>query len=87
MGILKRFAMKHFKKWDGILMFYTVYNPKKEGKNVITHAIHPDLMQDKEINDLLKQVADKVRVFYEENPKLLDEVGVKVKQNNYNGDD
>lgn len=75
--LFKKLAQKHFKKWEGILVFYTVYNPKKEGKNVISHMVHPDLMQDKELNDLLGRVADKIRLFYEEKPELLDEVGVK----------
>ena len=77
MKLLKRFARKHFNKWDGILTFYTVYNPNKEGKNVFSHMIHPDIMKDEELNELLKQVADKIRLFYENNPELLEEVGVK----------
>lgn len=77
MNLLKRMARKHFNKWDGILTFYTVYNPKKEGKNVFSHMIHPDIQKDEELNELLKQVADKIRLFYEDNPELLDEVGVK----------
>ena len=77
MGLLKRMARKHFNKWDGILTFYTVYNPKKEGKNVFSHMVHPDIMKDEELNELLGQVADKIRLFYENNPKLLEEVGVK----------
>lgn len=76
MKLLERFARKHFNKWNGILTFYTVYNPKKEGKNVFSHAIHPDLMKDEELNELLGQVADRIREFYENNPKLLEEVGV-----------
>ena len=77
MKLLERFARKHFNKWDGILTFYTVYNPNKEEKNVISHMIHPDIMKDEELNELLKQVADRIRLFYENNPELLDEVGVK----------
>ena len=79
MNILKRFARKHFNKWDGILAFYIVYNPEKDGKNVFNHSIHPDLRQNEELNELLKQVADKVREFYENNPKLLEEVDCKIK--------
>lgn len=77
MKLLERFARKHFKKWDGILAFYIVYNPKKEGKNVFNHMIHPDLKEDKELNELLGQVADNIRLFYENNPELLEEIGVK----------
>lgn len=77
MGLIKRMARKHFNKWDGILTFYTVYNPKKEGKNVFNHMIHPDIQKDDELNELLKQVADKIREFYEDNPKLLEEVDVR----------
>ena len=79
MRLLERFARKHFNKWNGILIFYTVYDPRKKGKNVFQHAVHHDLMQDEELNGLLKQVADKVRLFYEDNPALLEEVGVKGK--------
>ena len=39
--------------------------------------IHPDIAQDEELSELMKQVADKVREFYENNPKLLEEVGHK----------
>lgn len=77
MKLLDRFARRHFKKWGGILTFYTVYNPNIKDKNVITHMLHPDIMQDEELNELMKQVADKVREFYESNPELLEEVGVK----------
>lgn len=77
MGLLSRFAKKHFNKWGGILTFSIVYDPRKEGKNVISHMIHPDLMKDEELHELLGQVADRIRLFYENNPKLLDEVGVK----------
>lgn len=77
MKLLDRLARKHFKKWNGILTFYTVYNPNKKGKNVYNHMIHPDLQQDEELNGLLKQVADKIRIFYEDNPELLEEVGIK----------
>ena len=77
MKLLERMARKHFNKWGGILTFYTVYNPKKEGKNVFHHMIHPDLREDEELNELLKQVADRIRLFYENNPELLDDVGVK----------
>lgn len=77
MGLLSRFARKHFNKWDGILTFYTVYNPKREGKNVFSHMIHPDIQKDEELNELLKQVADRIREFYENNPELLEEVGYK----------
>ena len=74
MKLLERFARKHFNKWDGILTFYTVYNPKKEGKNVFSHMVHPDLKTDEKLNELLGQVADRVRLFYEDHPELLDEV-------------
>ena len=77
MKLLDRFARKHFNKWGGILTFYTVYDPRKEGKNVISHMIHPDIRKDEELNELLKQAADKIRLFYENNPELLNEVGVK----------
>ena len=77
MKLLERFARKHFKKWSGILVFYTVYDPKKEGKNVFSHMIHPDIIQDEELNELLGQVADKVRLYYKERPELLDEIGIK----------
>ncbi len=59
------------------MLFYIAYNPNENGKNVFTHLLHPDIKNDKELNDLLKQVADKVRKFYEDRPELLDEVGVK----------
>lgn len=75
--MLKRLARKHFKKWDGIMLFYIVYNPKQSGKNVFTYLLHPDIKNDEELNGLLKQVADKVRQYYEDRPELLDEVGVK----------
>lgn len=61
------------------MLFYIVYNPNESGKNVFTHLLHPDIKNDKELNDLLKQVADKVRKFYEDKPELLDEVGVERK--------
>lgn len=77
MKLLDRFARKHFNKWGGILTFYTVYDPRKEGKNVISHMIHPDIRKDEELNELLKQAADKIRLFYENNPELLGEVGIK----------
>lgn len=77
MKLLDRFARKHFNKWGGILTFYTVYDYRKEGKNVISHMIHPDIRKDEELNELLKQAADKIRLFYENNPELLEEVGVK----------
>lgn len=77
MKLLDRFARKHFNKWGGILTFYTVYDPRKEGKNVISHMIHLYLMQDDGLNELLKQVADKIRELYEDNPELLEEIGVK----------
>ena len=67
MNILSRFAKRHFNRWGGILTFYTVYNPNVKDKNVITHMIHPDIAQDEELNELMKQVADKVREFYENN--------------------
>ncbi len=76
--MLKRFARKHFKKWNGILLCYIRYNPKETGKNVFTHMLHPDIEKDKELNKLLKQVADKVRIFYKEHPELLEEVNVKL---------
>lgn len=78
--LLKRLAKKHFKKWKGILVFTMVYNPlSKDKKNIITQGLHPDLMKDKELKILLKQVANKVRDFYDENPKLLKEVGIENK--------
>lgn len=77
MKLLERMARKHFTKWNGILTFYTVYDPRKKGKNVFHHTIHPDLMKNEDLNELLKQVADKVRLFYENNPELLEEIGVK----------
>lgn len=77
MKFLERFARKHFKKWNGILVFYTVYNPKKEGKNVFTNMIHPDIMQDEELNELLGQVANKIRLYYEQRPELLEEIGIR----------
>ena len=36
-------------------------------------------MKDEKLNELLKQVTDKIRLFYENNPNLLEEVGVKSK--------
>jgi len=73
-NLLKRLAIKHFNKWDGILAFYIVYNPKNVGKNVFTHMLHPDLKTDEKLDGLLKEVADRVRLFYEDHPELLDEV-------------
>ena len=79
MKLLDRFARKHFKKWGVILTLYTVYNPNIKGKNVISHMLHPDIRDDEELNGLLNQVADRVREFYEHNPRLLEEVGHRTK--------
>ena len=56
------------------MAFYIIYNPKNEGKNVFTHMLHPDLKQDEKLNELLGEVADRVRLFYKNHPELLDEV-------------
>lgn len=58
------------------MVFYTVYNPMEDGKNVFSYMLHPDIKKDQEINDLLKQAADKIRKFYEGRPELLEEVGI-----------
>ena len=78
--MLKRLARKHFKRWNGILLCYIRYNPNETGKNMFTHMLHPDIEQDEELSKLLKQVADKVREFYKMNPNLLEEVGVKLRE-------
>lgn len=79
MFFMKRLARKHFKKWDGILIFYMVYDPRKKEPNVISNLLHPDIKQDDELNELLKKVADKVRIFYTNHPELLEEAFRKEK--------
>ena len=74
MKLLKRLARKHFKKWNGILLFYMIYDPRKEDKNVICNMIHPDLKQDEKLERLLQLVADRIRLFYDKHPELLEEV-------------
>lgn len=73
MGLIKRLARKNFKAWDGILICYMVYDPRKEGKNVLSFGIHPDLKKDERLNELLKESADRIRLFYKINPGLLEE--------------
>ena len=74
MKLLKKLARKHFKKWNGILLFYMIYDPRKEDKNIICNMIHPDLKQDEELEGLLQLVADRIRLFYDKRPELLEEV-------------
>jgi len=39
----------------------------------------PEIQQDEELNELLKQVAEKVRSYYEGKPELLEEILKSVK--------
>lgn len=84
MGLLKWMARRHYRKYDGILISYIVYKPEKEGKNVFTHDLHPDIEQDEVLKDLLGAAADRIRMFYKERPDLLEEVGIEDKGGNVN---
>lgn len=62
------------KKERGLPVMYIIYQPQNPTPNVVTHHIHPDLRQDEELNILLQKVADRVRIFYQNNPELLSEI-------------
>ena len=72
--LIKVFRARAVRKQKGVLIFYMVYEPQKPVPNVFNHCLDPDIMQDKELNELLKQVAEKVRLYYEEKPELLAEI-------------
>ena len=65
---------KLVKKMNGIPLVYIVYEPQKPEPNVITHYVHPDIRNNKELDELLKKVADKTREFYASNTGLLEEI-------------
>ena len=79
MGLESWLKKKMVKKENGVPIFYIVYRPQNELPNVITHHTHPELREEEGLDELLKEVSDKVRGFYEKHPELLDEVIRSVK--------
>ena len=61
------------RKAKGIPILQIIYKPQNPAPNLMTYHIHPELLDD-ELNDLLKQVAEKVRMFYKKHPELIAEV-------------
>jgi len=77
--LIKKFRAKDIKKHNGMVIFYTVYKPQNAAPNVISHCLDPEIQKDEELNELLKQVAEKVRSYYEGKPELLEEILKSVK--------
>ena len=71
---IKHLQKKLILRHDGLPIFYIVYKPQKDGKNVISYATHPDIQKDEKLDVLLRCAADRVREYYKENPKLLEEI-------------
>lgn len=59
---------------EGLPIFYVIYKPQTDGKNVITSIVHPDLKEDAILDQLLRCAADRVREFYKDRPELLEEI-------------
>ena len=72
--IINFLERRQAKRFNGLLIFYMVYDPRKKGKNVLTHHLFTEMREDELLHRLLGKVADRVRFFYEENPEKLKEV-------------
>lgn len=70
----KRVQRKTIVRHNGLPIFYIIYKPQVDGKNVITSIVHPDIKEDAILDQLLKCVADRVREFYKDRPELLEEI-------------
>jgi hypothetical protein len=64
----------------GLPIFYVVYKPQNDGKNVFFNYIHPDIRENPKLNWYLKRIGKMVRDFYEERPELLEEILKSVKE-------
>lgn len=71
---------KMVKKNKGFIIANIFYKPQQDAPNVVTYSLYPELRKDKKLNDLYQQVADRTREFYQENPKLLEEILKCVKE-------
>ena len=74
----RQMVMRH----NGIPIFFLVYKPQKDGKNVIANVAHPDLREDILLNQLLSATAERIRHFYSKHPELLEEVLKQIKEAN-----
>ncbi len=70
----KKINRKLVARHDGMPVFFIVYKPQVEGKNVYSNFIHPDLKEDNELEELLKKVGERVRFYYEQHPEQLEEI-------------
>ena len=61
--ILGMIHRRMYRKHDGILMSYVIYQPHNPKPNVVTH-VHPLLKDDEKLKELYQQVADRIREFY-----------------------
>ena len=73
---------KQAKRFGGTLLFYMVFDPRKKGKNVISHFIDPEIRQDELLDEHLKIVAGSIRMFYKNNPKKLERILKIIKEEN-----
>jgi hypothetical protein len=80
--IVNFFERRQAKRFNGLLVFYMVYDPTKKGKNVLSHHIFPEMREDELLHRLLGDVADRVRHFYEENPEKLEEIKKALEEEN-----
>lgn len=78
--IISYFEKKQIKRFNGVLVFYMVYEPKKKSKNVISYHLTPEIKEDDILHSLLKKVADRVRFYYKENPERLEEINKMIEE-------
>jgi hypothetical protein len=71
---------KAIRQNKGLPIFYVVYKPQKDGKNVFFSYIHPEIRENPKLDWYLRRVGDMVREFYAERPELLEEILKSVKE-------
>jgi len=70
--LTKWFVQKAFNKHGGHCVFYITYNNKLPAPNVWMHSTNIELQNDVILNELLKLVADRVRLHKDKFDELLE---------------
>jgi hypothetical protein len=82
MKYIDRLKRKMVIRHNGIPVFFLVYKPQKDGKNVIASMTHPDIHDDVLLSQLLDAVGERIRHYYSKHPELLQEALSQIKEAN-----